>query len=372
MANGLFGGGDGNPATPFLVEDGADLNAVRNNLGKAYKQVANVDLVAYANWVPIGTNTVGSQFTGIFDGGGFSVSNLNINVTHSYVGLFGYVSGQILGINILSGSIATTGVSVGAITGHSSSNITFCSNQGCDITKTGGSVTTQAAVGGIAGSGNVYDSFNTANISSTGGRTGGITGQSSAVRCYNTGNVTTSGNQVFGISNTSATNCYNSGAVTCTYESSSDVHGVCMGTATDSYNIGALTSAGPFGVIYGVCAGAATRCYNTANLSCGNPAFGVSGTNATDCFNTGSLTSTAQSVYGICGSTATRCYNTGNIRAFAGGYGITVSAAYNCYALFDTITRISGSTATTTWAKVSKVTSSTTNYALDTMTLIYE
>lgn len=54
MANGLFGGGTGTTEDPYLVEDAADLDAIRNDVYAHYSQVNDLDLIDYPNWKPIG------------------------------------------------------------------------------------------------------------------------------------------------------------------------------------------------------------------------------------------------------------------------------------------------------------------------------
>jgi hypothetical protein len=77
---GSFGGGDGSIAYPYLVEDAADLNAVRNGLALHYQLANNIDLSAYLSstgagynagqyWQPIGTfQNITTYFTGSFNG----------------------------------------------------------------------------------------------------------------------------------------------------------------------------------------------------------------------------------------------------------------------------------------------------------------
>lgn len=93
MANGLFGGGNGTAENPYLVEDAADLNAVRNNLSAYYKQIADIDLSGY-NWIPIGDDE--NPFTGYYDGNNCKITNLMIDKSDagdkaSFIGLFGVV-----------------------------------------------------------------------------------------------------------------------------------------------------------------------------------------------------------------------------------------------------------------------------------------
>lgn len=373
MANGTFGGGNGNPENPFLVEDAADLDAVRNQLSKAYKQVANVDLSSYANWVPIGGPS--GKFLGVYDGGNFNVSNLNINTTNTYTGLFGSVDGNIVGVNVTSGSIVSTALYIGAVAGAVTRPVKFCSNQGCSITKTGGTATSTNYVGGVVGSGLAEDSFNTATVSSTGRGNGGVVGGASsgamATRCHNTGALSSSGNGMAGIIGVGvAFNCYNTGSVAAVAASGLAAGIATSGDATDCYNAGVLTAT----TQYGISVGKATRCYNTANLSSQQQVYGICSANATDCFNTGTLNSNSGTVYGICGGVALRCINSGNIRGFTGGYGITINDAKNCYALFSTMTRAATSSETVNFAQITTYSGLTTdfNYALDTMIMVFE
>lgn len=113
MAGGTFGGGSGTSASPYLVEDAADLNAVRNNLTAYYEQTADIDLSGYANWTPIGT-----RFYGIYDGGGFKITNMNINTYARHNGLFAAIDGgaTLKNINII-GANVIAGRYVGLLTG---------------------------------------------------------------------------------------------------------------------------------------------------------------------------------------------------------------------------------------------------------------
>ena len=54
---------------------------------------------------PLGTTLLPWRFTGIFDGKGFTISNLYINnTTINYIGLFGYVGtgGEVQNLGLLS------------------------------------------------------------------------------------------------------------------------------------------------------------------------------------------------------------------------------------------------------------------------------
>ena len=65
----------------------AELDAVRRNLGGSFRLGADIDLSGFANWQPI------KNFTGSFDGNGFTISGLSINrTTTSNIGLFGSIN----------------------------------------------------------------------------------------------------------------------------------------------------------------------------------------------------------------------------------------------------------------------------------------
>lgn len=149
MANGLFGGGNGTAENPYLVEDAADLNAVRNNLSAHYKQVADIDLSEY-NWIPIGTSD--NPFVGTYDGNSFKIHNFKMEYNDYYsdsdvLGMFGYISNStIKNVEIVNCFINSTDDNdVGVLVGYARNS----SIENCKIT---GTVTVQYAYncGGIA------------------------------------------------------------------------------------------------------------------------------------------------------------------------------------------------------------------------------
>jgi hypothetical protein len=102
MAGGLFGGGNGIQATPYLIEDAQDLRAIHNTLSagvyKYYRQTANIDLSYYGDsWIPIGKDgsyNYVESFFGEYDGGNFTISNMSIVVgAIDELGLFDTIDG---------------------------------------------------------------------------------------------------------------------------------------------------------------------------------------------------------------------------------------------------------------------------------------
>lgn len=180
MANGKFGGGKGTSAEPYIVEDFADFDAIRNKPKQTYyyyKLVNHIDMdvttLPEEGWSPI------PDFYGSFDGNYNCIHNLKINrLGTDNVGLFGnlasstvvknlmlvdidikghdYVGGLVGLINGDDVSIDTVSVcgkvngnnSVGGLVGHSGSRKKVKLNKvitECEVTATGNNI------GGLAG-----------------------------------------------------------------------------------------------------------------------------------------------------------------------------------------------------------------------------
>src|SRR5690554_494999 len=221
MANGNFGGGDGTAFNPYLVEDAHDLDAVRNYLGNSsvhFKQVANIDLSSWGNWLPIqnGTSTSGSNvFRGTYDGGGYKISNMRCQHNRNHVGLFGYTDSATIK-NIFVENCNVSGIDyVGGLASYTSSNSSIVSN--C---YSSGNVIGVSWVGGLVGyafSGAISNCYSSGNVSGD-SRIGGLIGGSGAKisNCYSSVNV--SGNDywiggLIGSSSSTVSNCYSSGSV---------------------------------------------------------------------------------------------------------------------------------------------------------------
>ena len=83
-----------NPGSRIILVDSPEaLDAIRDNLGGCYELAADIDLTGYA-LSPIGSEA--DPFTGVLDGGGFTISNFAYDgMVHAPapVGLFGVASG---------------------------------------------------------------------------------------------------------------------------------------------------------------------------------------------------------------------------------------------------------------------------------------
>jgi len=167
-----------------------DLVNIKNNLARNYILKNDLDLSSIADWAPIGTDA--APFTGIFDGAGFTISNLKINQSgSSRLGLFGVTS------NANVKKLALTQVSV-----------IGSSDVGGLIGKASGTTVSQDFVTGrIEGNDHVGAII--------GGTTGGTL--TTITNCYANADVSTRSSQAGGlagaVSSLTMTNCYFAGTV---------------------------------------------------------------------------------------------------------------------------------------------------------------
>jgi len=191
--------GAGTATSPYLITTPAQLallaelvNAGNTNYSTAhYRLEADLDLTAYGSnfndgrgWHPIGiTNT--NFFRGVFDGNGYTITNLYINdPSGNNIGLFGFVDGRTGGgiIKNLSVSGEVTGVNfVGGVVGVSNGGIVSNVSSWVDVSGA-------ASIGGVVGrnlhttqrSAVVENSYAVGNVSGT-GSIGGIVGWNDAI-----------------------------------------------------------------------------------------------------------------------------------------------------------------------------------------------
>jgi hypothetical protein len=200
--------GSGTAEEPYLIKSAEDLYQMRDTAyltgGKHFRLETDLDLSQTAydgefdegrGWEPIGTKE--SPFTGIFDGGGKTISNLTINrLEDENVGLFGYVDNATLTDLNLKGVAIKGAQSVGSLVGY-----TFKSDISGIYIAPGSRVTGKVNVGGLVGfidSGAISDSHIGADVigmgeGESGGDIGGLAGKTrygTITNCYATGAVT--------------------------------------------------------------------------------------------------------------------------------------------------------------------------------------
>jgi hypothetical protein len=135
-------GGNGTPASPYIITTAAELDALRANPGVYYKLGNDINLTAYlasggagyAKWGGAGWQAIGN-FSGSFEGAGYRISGLWANrPEESCVALFGEVRGGIIS-NVrvdTSERGVTGGTSVAVLAGKLSENgtVQLCSVAG--------------------------------------------------------------------------------------------------------------------------------------------------------------------------------------------------------------------------------------------------
>jgi len=228
-----------------------------------YRLTSNISLSG--DWVPIGTES--RKFTGVFDGGNYTISNLSIDSSEDNIGFFAFNSGEIRNVKFSNidvtgdekvGAVVGTNSGIvrnvelisgevngrnyiGGVVGKNSGTITRCSSSidvtGSDASVGGivgsngygaimkcrsfGDVTGYRYVGGIMGE-NFYDEetgaaiisecYTTGNIEATNRTAGGIAGDACVqiINCYSTGTITAPSNAggIIGWFGTTITNSY--------------------------------------------------------------------------------------------------------------------------------------------------------------------
>ena len=168
-----------------------------------YELTANIDLIGFTNWTPIGT------FTATFDGNNKTISNLTINrAGESNIGLFSIVSGATIK-NLKLANVDITGDgSVGALVGQTTGTTTLSnieligdgSQSSSDAEIKGNGI----SVGGLVGrfqSGTITDASSSLTVTghsrntvaNTGGLVGSLTAGGSIKNSNSSGSVSASG-----------------------------------------------------------------------------------------------------------------------------------------------------------------------------------
>ena len=276
-----MGGAD----TPFQIASAAQLAELAQyvNAGDAtfvsahYVLTDDVNLSAYGNWTPIGTED--QPFMGVFDGQNHVVTGLKIDrAGEGYQGLFGYVSGldnehkaQIKNVAVRDAQIRAW-TEVGAVVGRYGQftqgfvePLENCAMIGGTIQGTS-SMGQSSFVGGIVGRacGEIQRCYATGNIIGADNAIeyGGIVGESfkTVNACYSTGSLSGMGSYaddfggIAGKARGAVTNCYATGNV-----------------------IGTLNNARTFGGVVGCALGEVTNCYAAGTVKGWNLIGGIAG-----------------------------------------------------------------------------------------------
>ena len=157
----------------------------------------DIDLSSYSNWDPIGDIDVdvgtGHGFSGLFDGNGYTISNLTINrPDEDGVGLFalvgdmdGIIGGEVRNLALENVTVVGND-SVAGLAGHSSGTITNC----CSV----GNITGSNQTGGLVGAfgyGLISDCYTNGEVNGydfTGGLVG-FNNRGDVINSFSTGDV---------------------------------------------------------------------------------------------------------------------------------------------------------------------------------------
>jgi hypothetical protein len=119
-----YGGGNGAESAPFQISTAAQLIRLSKTSAdwssKHFTQTANIDL-GNCGWTPIGASSGGPDFTGTYDGQGFTISGLDLRpaAANGGFGLFGTVDSATIKNLVVSGIIVAQQGDHGGVVGRS-------------------------------------------------------------------------------------------------------------------------------------------------------------------------------------------------------------------------------------------------------------
>ena len=245
-------GSDYETATEFTIDSVEDLQAfvamvnddgddAKDFAGKTVTLTASLDLTG-VNWVPIGARTKSNKvpcFAGTFNGNGNTISNLNLkygaskdDVSYSYGGFFGYVTGEISDLNLENLNMQARSGPIGGIAGFldKGGKISNCTVSGTlsGLEHYSLKKILCSQVGGIVGlnSGAVESCVNDCTITSVTSKIGGIAGF---------------------VKNGSISDCTNNGEL----EGKNDVGGIAGDVTAESTNTATISGCSNMGEIQG-------------------------------------------------------------------------------------------------------------------------
>ncbi len=291
-AQAQYSGGTGEPNDPYRIATAADLIALGEtpeDYDKHFILTADIDLdpnlpgrkvfekavIAPLRGISSGV-PLDPPFTGVFDGGGHTISNLTISRGH-YLGLFGGVgsTGSVLNLGLVGATVNGTGGYIGGLVGYSFGNISNCHSAG--------TVSGDTYVGGLLGycnGGSVVNCRSTATVHNN-WYLGGLLG-------YN--------------HNGSVANCYSAATVTGKDEAGGLV-GYNGGTVTNSCSISVVRGNLRVGGLVGDSDSTIINCHSGGTVQGDQQVGGLVGSNSDviiNCYSTGPVTGTSR-VGGLAG-----------------------------------------------------------------------
>ncbi len=325
--------GDGTAAFPYEIATAAQLKNVSDNVNagthkdRYFRQTANLDLSAYntgTGWVPIGST--GSPFSGSYDGGNFTISNLFINNgSVDYQGLFGSINAPATAVTMENINLVNVNVTGGNYTGSLAG---FIDGTGAGVTITNCTVSGNSNITGSGDTGGMAGYLNNTVVSqcsviSTGT---GVTGSSNNIGGF-AGSITTG---------TTVTDCYSKADISVSgsadnaagfigYIVTSDCQVVTSFARGDVTN--SSSSFNRIGGFAGMNTGIVTNCYSTGDVQSAGADYGGfigytdTGSVITNCYSVGEVTGSGTNDGGFIGA-----YNAGS---FTNCYWLMISGGIN-------------------------------------------
>ena len=328
---GTYGGGLGTEEDPYQISTASHIQEIGANpddWDNQFIMTVGIDLSTYTveNFVTIGNET--TQFSGVFDGNGFTLSGLSIeklDTEQNTLALFGRVArtAQIINLTVENFQLTANDFQyVAALAALNMRTITNC--------HASGTITGDIAVGGIAGynNGNISNSSSSVNVTGT-QYVGSLVGhyfyrndvKISIVDCFATGTVDgveSAGGLVGYNKEGDITNCYATGNVTgeiytgglVGYDYLGRSEGCnAHGTVSGVFRVGGLTGCKYDGII--------DQCFATGTVLGEDSVGGIAGFNnlgdILNCYSTGDVSGEIN-VGGLVGydsnSEITNCYTT--------------------------------------------------------------
>ncbi|MDC0486850.1 BspA family leucine-rich repeat surface protein, partial [Flavobacteriaceae bacterium] len=248
--------GSGTNTDPFLIESLSELLWVSEqvyggsdwSLNKVFLQTNDIDASNTSTWtngwIPIGgrtspsvastTDQTSQSFRGKYEGNNHTISNLHINNSLNYNGLFGSIlSANISNLHLIDVAITTSGNKTGGLVGFSRNGKIYNSSSSGTVTSTGESV---AGLIAQNNNGTIDSSYSTVNVFQTDNSVAGVLvalNQGTVKNCYSNGTI--KGIDKFGgligsnsKSGTTVTNSYSNSEVTL-YSGSGTIYGGLVG-----------------------------------------------------------------------------------------------------------------------------------------------
>jgi hypothetical protein len=240
--------------TGTAISTAAQLQAITNNLSGSYCLVTDLDLSGVA-FTPIGTSP--QPFTGSFNGQGYTISNLSINLpTTLYIGLFGVIDGAtITNIGLLHVAVSGNNWGVGSLAGaQESGSISQVYSTG-SVSGGGNS----AAVGGLVGfqqGGSISQAYSTSTVTCAPSSPTSDPGSA-----YVGGLVGYQGGGSISLA-------YSTGSISASYEAGGLVGDQAGGSISDAYSTGSVSGYDYVGGLVGYQqVGSITQAYSTGSVS---------------------------------------------------------------------------------------------------------